>query len=47
MAPTVAMDGETEVAVGEHALTESELEFFEREGGLHQSSASLHPGSSS
>ena len=32
------------VEVGEHALTESELEFFEREGGLHQSSASLHPG---
>jgi len=29
------------VEVGEHALTESELEFFEREGGLHQN-ASLH-----
>ena len=33
MAPAAA-----EVAVGEYALTESELEFFEREGGLHQCS---------
>ena len=38
MAPAAAMDGETEIAVGEHVLTESELEFFEREGGLHQCS---------